>query len=39
MATQTPVHQIAWSRIRAVRIHVKEDADAWKTVGLELGVE
>lgn len=22
-----------------VRIHVKEDADAWKTVGLELGVQ
>ena len=38
MYTDPQVVDFITRQFRPVRIHVREDAEAWKTVGLELGV-
>ena len=39
MYTDPKVVDFITREFRPVRIHVREDAEAWKTVGLELGVQ
>ena len=39
MYTDPRVIDLVTSNFNPVRIHVREDAEAWKTVGLELGVQ
>lgn len=39
MYSNSRVSEFVTENFRPVRIHVKEDAEAWKTVGAELGVQ